>query len=201
LAHLLRLGLVPEGYISPKAERAVRHLLRQRGQMVRHKTAKLRSVQNLLTRNTGASVSGNRIKQLSAEDRERLVSEAALALAVRSHRAVRHCRAREIALLERTGKERTTRRPAFTQLLTVSGIGAILALTIMRETGDMRRFATVGTFASSCRCVARQKLSNGKRTGQGNVKNGNQYLAWAFGEAANVAVRSNGQSKRDAQRQ
>src|SRR6201997_4078812 len=65
LAHLLRLGVLPEGYIYPKAERAVRDLLRKRGQLVRQKTANLLSIQNLLARNTGVSVSGNRIKQLS----------------------------------------------------------------------------------------------------------------------------------------
>jgi transposase len=200
LAHLLRLGLLPEGYIYPKEERAVRDLLRKRGQLVRQKTANLLSIQNLLTRHSGASVSGDRIKQLSAADLERLVPEADVALAVRSTLAVMHCLASEIALLERTIKEQAKLRPAFTPLLTVSGIGDILALTIMLETGDIGRFATVGNFASYCRCVDSQKLSNGKRKGQGNVKNGNKYLAWAFVEAANFAVRYNSQIKRYYQR-
>jgi transposase len=39
LAHILRLGVLPEGYIYPKEERAVRDLLRKRGQMVRQRTA------------------------------------------------------------------------------------------------------------------------------------------------------------------
>ena len=54
----------------------------------------------------------------------------------------------------------------------------------------MRRFPSVGQWASYCRCVNSTKLSNGKRKGQGNTKNGNKYLAWAFIEAANFAVRS-----------
>jgi transposase len=200
LAHLLRLGLLPEGYIYPKAERAVRDLLRKRGQLVHQKTANLLRIQNLLTRNTGVSLSGNRIKQLSMADLERLVPEADLALAVRSTLAVMHCLAAEIVILERTVKERAKLRPAFTQLLSVSGIGDILALTIMLETGDIGRFATVGNYASYCRCVGSQKLSNGKRKGQGNTKNGNKYLAWAFVEAANFAVRYNGQIKHYYQR-
>ena len=53
LAHLLRLGILPEGYIYPKAERAVRDLLRKRSQLVRQRTANLLSIQNLVTRNTG----------------------------------------------------------------------------------------------------------------------------------------------------
>jgi transposase len=167
---------------------------------VRQKTATLLSIQNWVTRNRGVSLRGHRIKQLTLADLERLVPEADRALAVRSNLAVMHCLTTERVLLERTVKERSTLRPALPQLLTVSGIGDILALTIRLETGDIRRFATVGTFASSCRCVDSQKLSNGKRTGQGHTKNGHPYWAWAFVEAANVAVRDNAQITRYEQR-
>ena len=54
---------------------------------------------------------------------------------------------------------------------------------------DIRRFSTVGQYASYCRCVQSTKISNGKRKGQGNVKNGNPYLAWAYMEAAQFAIR------------
>jgi len=33
-----------------------------------------------------------------------------------------------------------------------------------------------------------ERVSNGKRKGRGNTKNGNKHLAWAFVEAANFAV-------------
>jgi transposase len=82
----------------------------------------------------------------------------------------------------------------------VPGIGQILALTIMLETGDIRRFATVGNYTSYCRCVGSQKISNGKRKGSGNTKNGNKYLAWAFVEAANFAIRFNSKIKSFYQR-
>jgi transposase len=41
LAHLLRLGLLAEGYIYPKAERGLRDLLRKRSQLVRQRTTQL----------------------------------------------------------------------------------------------------------------------------------------------------------------
>ena len=44
--------------------------------------------------------------------------------------------------------------------------------------GTIERFAAVGNFASYARCVDSARLSNGKKKGQGNVKNGNAYLAW-----------------------
>src|SRR5919205_598689 len=68
LAHLLRLGVLPEGYIYPKAERAVRDLLRKRTHLVRQHTANILSVQNILARNTGARFSGKRIQELTKQD-------------------------------------------------------------------------------------------------------------------------------------
>ena len=65
LAHLLRLGVLPEGYIYPKAERAVRDLLRKRAHLVRQHTANVLSVQNILVRNTGARFSLKRIRALT----------------------------------------------------------------------------------------------------------------------------------------
>lgn len=200
LAHLLRLGILPEGYIYPKEERAVRDLLRKRSQLVRQRTTNLLSIQNLVTRNTGSSLSGHRIKQLTVAEVEQLLPQAELALAVKSNLAVLQCLEEQIARIEEVVLAQLKLRDGFRPLLTVSGIGQILGMTIMLETGAIERFATVGDFASSCRCVSSQKLSTGKRKGQGNTKNGNKYLAWAFVEAANFAVRYNAQIKRFYQR-
>jgi hypothetical protein len=57
-----------------------------------------------------------------------------------------------------------------------------------------------GVYIFYCRCVGSERLSNGKRKGRGNTKNGNRYLAWAYIEAANFAVRFNPQIKRYYQR-
>jgi len=200
LAHMLRLGVLPVGYIYPKEQRAVRDLLRKRGQLVRQRTANLLSIQNLITRSTGSSINGNRIKRLSAEEVEGILTDADVALAAKANLSVMRSLEAEIVRLEKVVKERVKLKPAFRYLLTVDGVGEILALTIMLETGDIRRFFTVGNFASYCRCVGSEKVSNGKRKGSGNTKNGNKYLAWAFVEAANFAVRFNPQIRRFYQR-
>jgi len=189
LAHLLRLGVLPQGYIYPKDERAVRDLLRKRGQLVRQRTANLLSIQNLLTRNTGNSINSNRIKTLDANRVDELLTNPDLALAVKANLAVMQCADEQIDRLERTVTNRIKLREEFSLLKTVPGIGLILGLTIMLETGDIGRFADVGNYASYCRCVGSQKLSNGKKKGKGNTKNGNKYLSWAFIEAANFAIR------------
>ena len=52
------------------------------------------------------------------------------------------------------------------------------------------------TLPSYARCVDSVRTSNRKKKGEGNVKNGNNYLAWAFVEAANFAVRLCPEAKR-----
>ena len=77
----------------------------------------------------------------------------------------------------------------FITLLTTPGIGNILGLTIMLEVGAIRRFDRVGNYSSYCRCVESKRISNDKKKGKNNQKNGNRYLAWAYVEAANHAIR------------
>jgi transposase len=189
LAHILRLGVLPQGYIYPKQERAVRDLLRKRGQLVHQRTANLLSIQSQVTRNTGSSISANRVKALDAQEVDELLPNGDLALAVKANLSVMSSADQQIEILEKTVQHRVKLRPQFRFLKTVPGIGPILALTVMLETGEISRFASVGNYASYCRCVGSKKISNGKRKGSGNTKNGNKYLAWAFVEAANFAIR------------
>src|SRR5437773_9712571 len=65
LAHLLRLGVLPEGYIYPKAERAVRDVVRTRAHLVRQQTANVLSLHNIIVRNTGVRLSAKRIHALT----------------------------------------------------------------------------------------------------------------------------------------
>ena len=189
LAHLLRLGVLPQGHIYPKQHRPVRDLLRKRGQMVRQRTANLLSIQNLFSRNTGGSMSANRVKRFDSKEIDGLVPNTELALAIKANLAMLQCADGQIDLLEKAVLDRVKLKPEFELLKTAPGIGLILALTIMLETGDITRFPTVGDYASYCRCVGSKKISNGKKKGSGNTKNGNKYLSWAFIEAANFAVR------------
>ena len=96
---------------------------------------------------------------------------------------------REIDALEQSVYQAVKLTKDFEILQTIKGIGKILGLTIMLETGDIHRFASAGNFASYCRCVDSTRTSNGKKKGAGNAKAGNKYLSWAFSEAAHFSVR------------
>jgi transposase len=91
-------------------------------------------------------------------------------------------------------------QPGFRWLKTIPGVGPVLGMTILLETGNIHRFPDAGHFASYCRCVKSEKLSNGKRKGAGNRKNGNKYLSWAFLEAAVKAARFDSRIKAYYQR-
>jgi transposase len=102
--------------------------------------------------------------------------------------------------IERTVISQVKLRNEFELLQTITGIGNILGLTIMLEVGDIGRFAKVGNYSSYCRCVSSTRISNGKKKGENNRKNGNKYLAWAYVEAANFAKRYSKKAQRFYQR-
>lgn len=196
LAHLLRLGILPTGYIHPPEERALRDLARKRIQLVRTRTQHILAVENIAARQLGHSLSCNVIKSLSATSVDRLGLPTDVALAMRANVAVVQALEAQIAGLEGRLLHQVKLRPEFSLLKTMPGVGEILATVIMLETGDISRFADVGNFASYARCVKSARYSNGKKKGEGNAKNGNAYLIWAFIEAANFARRFSEEAKR-----
>ena len=200
LAHMLALGILPEGYIYPKEDRPVRDLLRKRSFLVKHRTAHILSLQTMIEREHGYKLSGNEIKKLNSDDVERIFDEEHLVLSAQANRGSIEFLGHHIKQIEKAVREKVKLRESFKYLLTVPGIGQILALTIMLEVGDIGRFAKVGNFSSYARCVSSQRLSAGKKKGEGNRKNGNRYLAWAFVEASHFARRHNERLRRYYQR-
>jgi transposase len=190
LVEMLRLGILPEGYIYPREERAVRDLLRKRGHLVRLRSSLVISLQNILSRNLGRKVRVSEVKALR-EDRVSPLLEGneELVLAGQvSKESIDHL-TRQIQKIERVVLQRVGLKDSYRFLLTLPGVGKILALTIMLETGPVSRFATVGDYVSYCRKVPSEWRSNGKRKGAGNRKNGNRYLSWAYAEASELARR------------
>ena len=196
LAHLLRLGILPTGYIYPREERAVRDLLRKRSQLVRQRSTQILSIENLIARNLGVHSGGNEIKRWSDEHIEAMALLAEQKLAVKANLAVMRCLDAQVHALELNILAKAKLRADYQALKTVSGIGQVLALTIALETGDVARFESPGNFASYARTVDSRRESNGKKKGVGNAKCGNKHLAWAFIEAAHFAVRYDAAIKR-----
>ena len=189
LAHMYRLNLLAEGYIYPKEHRAVRDLLRRRLLFVGQRTAQILSLQSMISRNLGFKMSNNEIKKLAANDIEDLFDCTNLVYMATSSWATIEFLKHVIKGIEKQVKSQVKMRKEFEMLLTIPGIGNILGLTIMLEVGDIARFPKVGDYSSYCRCVESKRISNGKKKGENNKKNGNRYLAWAYVEAAQFCRR------------
>lgn len=200
LAHLLRLGLIRPGYIFPKELRAIRDLARKRLELVRCRTSQILAVENQVSRQTGGHISSREVKSLTIDEVGKWNWPVDVALATQANVQVITALNSTIGQLEKWLHERIKLDPEFAILQTVPGIGEILATTIMLESGPMERFADVGNYVSYARCVPSKRVSNGKKKGEGNRKNGNAYLAWAFVEAAHYAMRWNDAAKRYYQR-
>jgi transposase len=196
LAQLLILGILPQGYIYPKKDRPVRDLVRKRMFLVRHKTAHILSLQSLLQRCCAMKVTANDMRHLTVEELEMWLEEEHLVLSAQANLDSVNFLKQKIKQLEKAIIQKVKLNKAFKYLLTVPGIGNILAMTIMLEVGNINRFSKVGNFTSYCRCVPSRRLSDGKSKGQGNRKNGNRYLSWAFTEAAHLGRRYNERFRR-----
>jgi transposase len=190
LAEMLRLGILPEGYIYPREERPVRDLLRKRMHLVRLRTSLINSLQNILARNTGMKIGADKIKQLTNDLVSPLMQQNEdLALTGVVSKQTIDFLTRQIKKVEKKVQGKLELKKEYTCLTTIPGVGVILSLTIMLETGPISRFQAAGNYASYCRKVPTRWTSNGKSKGSGNKKNGNKYLAWAFSEAAELSRR------------
>lgn len=190
LAEMLRLGILPEGYIYPKEARPIRDLLRKRGHLVRLRTSLIISLQHIITRNCGIRVNVNDVKRLK-EDRisPLLNGHEDIHMAGAVSKETIDYMTKKIQSIERAIEGKLELSSSYRQLLSIPGVGKTLALTIMLETGPIIRFQKVGNYVSYCRKVSSTWTSNGKTKGKGNEKNGNKYLAWAFSEASELARR------------
>lgn len=200
LAELNRLTILPTGYIYPKEQRGLRDLLRKRMQLVQQNTQNLLGIQTIIERNTSLRFSGAKIKKFTDESLKELLSCPDVYHAASSNLAVMTCLTKQIESIEKIILPKIKINPAFVKLKTISGVGEILAQTILLETGDINRFKSAGNYASYCRCVGSIRISNGKKKGENNRKNGNKYLCWAFIEAAHFAIRHNDMIKSYYQR-
>jgi transposase len=149
--------------------------------LVRLRTSLIISLQNIISRNCGIRLKGDEAKRLK-EDRVTplLAQNEDLRLAGAVSKESIDFLTRQIKSIEKVIGPKIELKESYRHLLSMPGIGKVLALTIMLETGPVCRFEHVGNYVSYCRKVGSQWTSNGKAKGKGNKKNGNKYLAWAF---------------------
>jgi transposase len=120
LVNLLRLGILPSGYIYPKEERPTRDLLRKRLQLLRHRTSHILTVKNILARNLGLRMTSVDVKNLMDADVKQPLTGNEMRTAVfASLGLIRHL-GNEITEIETMIVKRAKVRREFTKLLTLA---------------------------------------------------------------------------------
>lgn len=189
LARMLKLGILPEGYIYPRESRGTRDLLRQRSRFVIQKTSLKHTLQQVVCNQTGVTLSNNALNEIDDEKLAHFLKDEDVSFSAKSMlETIRFLEGR-IKAIETRIVGQIKGDPIYPVLTSVPGIGRVLGITIALETGPIERFSSAGDFASYARCVPSSYWSNAKQKGSGNVKNGNRYLSWAFAEAAHFAIR------------
>jgi transposase len=193
LARLLRGGTFTEAYVYPKGMRATRDLLRRRTYFVRKRAELLAHLQmtflqyNLTPPAQKLCYAANR----AALDLD-VFADPSTRTMLRADVNVVNALSAQIKSLEselvRTAKVHDPQ--TFHRLRTVPGIGPVLALILLYEVHDIRRFQDEGRFLSYARLVGGMRESAGKFKGTGGRKIGNAHLKWAFSEATCLLIRS-----------
>jgi transposase len=205
IARLLRGGNFPLSYVYPHGMRETRDLLRRRTFLVRQRAGLMTHLQilnaqyNLPPLPKKLSFAANRAEMdIAARFADPSVRRSATA-----DLAVIDCLDEQIAALElhltRTAKVDDVQ--AYHRLRTIPGVGPVLALILLYEIHDIRRFASAGQLLSYARLVRCAHESDGKVVGSGGHKIGNAHLRWAFGEAACLFLRGSERARRWKEKQ
>jgi transposase len=193
IAVLLRGGMIPQAYVYPAEMRATRDLLRRRCHLVRKRAELLAHIQNTNSQYNLPEIG----KKLAYKANREGVGEHFPDPSVRKTVEV------DVALINHydqllgevelylTRSAKVHDVQTFARLQSVPGIGQTLALILLYEIQDIRRFPRVQDFVSYCRLVKCAKESGGKRLGTSGKKIGNAHLRWAFAEAAALFLRHN----------
>lgn len=186
---LQRNGTLPTVWIPPSELRDLRELTRLRMVLVQQRTRLKNRIHATLAKYAITSeeisdVFGRKGRQWLVSALEELPSCTAQAVGLLLEELDEVERHR--VLLEERMQAELKPTEAVQHLMTVPGVGFILASVIALEVGDMERFPSASHFASYAGTTPRVHSSGGK-TRYGRLRSDvNHYLRWAFIEAANV---------------
>lgn len=190
IAMLLRGGMFPQAYVYPREMRSTRDLLRRRMRFMRIRAEALGHIQNTASQYNRPALGKLSRKSHRAGVLEQF-DEESVCFNVRADLQLIEHLDEQIRTLELylTRHAKLHDPHAYYLLSSTPGIGQVLALVILYEIHDVRRFPTVGQFLSYARLVKCPHRSAGKTSGTGGNKIGNAYLKWAFSEATCLLMR------------
>ena len=195
LAQLQRTGFLPKAYLAPLEIRKLRDIFRCRFGLVRLRTILKLQIHALLDRlgifhkfsdlfgKTGRSFLES--LDLGSPYQENLSRQL----------RVIDLLTKEIKQIEKVIQSQVKKDPQAKRLMSIPGVGFILAYLFTSEIGDITRFASAKKLASYCGLVPSVKQSSNQIRYGHLTKTGNSLLRWGFIEAAQVAIRYNPELK------
>lgn len=193
ITDLMRANLFPLAYPYPEGMRATRDLLRCRHSYVRRRATAYRHLQTVFLQNGDMDIDLRQLKhKASRRDLIQRFENTDLQLMITA--ALDYIDALDaiITPLEKQMRAQAKHHDsqAYYLLRSIPGVGEILALIILYETHDIRRFKSVQRYSSYAGVVKCERSSAGKQLQAKHHKIRNPYLKWAFGDiiiAAQVA--------------
>jgi transposase len=183
LANLLRLGSLPEAYIAPPELRELRELVRHRRQLVKACTSVKNGIRGLLAKH-GIRLTVSHLEAASGQGLlDRVELPALYALRLDSQRRLLMLLTNEIDAVDVEIDRRLKTHPGYRNLLTVKGIGPVLAAVFVVEIGDVSRFSTPAQLACWAGLTPRHYESD-RTVRRGHIsKEGSALVRWAAIEA------------------
>lgn len=213
LADQMRLGALKAADIIPKQDRAFRDLVRLRVDLVQDRARYRTILKNFFNNQRYMKITTERLDRMAEQycngDLTELVSifdNENTRLKAGHYLTAMHHLSLQILQLEKQieaqeAKNYLTCHRYLPRLYSMKGCGFILGSIIATEIVNINRFRTEKDFVSYCRLSPAVRLSNDKKKGDGNRKNGNAYLSWAMTELANLMVFHNPAIKKKYDRQ
>lgn len=193
LAHLLRCDLVPSAHVSSPKARITKNLLRHRMLLVRLQSMVKNRIHVLLDRHPHLrpQKSANRffsqtgideLKKIRQPKNDRFILYSELSLLEHLQTQIKQANRWLIGVGK---KDKRVKR-----LLTIPGIGRTIALLLVSEIDDIKRFRSDRKLHAYAGLVPSTHSSAGRTFHGRLIKTGNKYIRWAMIEAVWPAIRS-----------
>jgi len=198
IAVLLRGGMLPMAYVYPAEMRSTRDLLRRRMHLMRKRSELLAHIQNTNSQYCLPQFGKKIAYKRNRHDLPEHFTDLTVRRSIEMDLSLIDHYDKLLAEVELyiTQNAKVHDVNAFNRLRSVHGIGKILALVMLYEIHDIKRFPTVQDFVSYARLVKCSRESAGKRHGSSGKKIGNVHLKWAFSEASVLFLRANPKGQR-----
>jgi transposase len=189
LADLLRVNLLPMAYIPTSDERALKQLLRFRFGLVTQKSTAKRRLRDLLAKQNlhcpARDISGKGAREWLEAQCFKFPYEMEInTLLTQISQLEEHIQKYNQQIQQQVGANGNAQL-----LMSIPGVGPIIALTLTMEIGRIGRFSNARALSSYAGIVPRVAASGGKTYMGGMTKYGNPYLRWALAEAVPHVIR------------